>query len=87
MLKPIIVMYPSSPPATRMNALPSAPSVLSCYLISNVSQHINGLPFLLVTGAKVWVTLRFFLAPIRWRGFFARCAATVLPFRTEPGRA
>jgi hypothetical protein len=24
-----------------------------------------------VTGAKVWVAPQFFLAPIRWRGFFA----------------
>src|SRR6266481_1331548 len=40
----------------------------------------NGLRAACVTGAKVWVTSHFLLAPIRWRGFFARCAAAILSF-------
>ena len=40
-----------------------------------------------VRGAKVWVAPHFSLAPIRWHGFFAPCAAAIVPFSAEPSRA
>jgi predicted NAD/FAD-dependent oxidoreductase len=41
----------------------------------------------LVILAKTWATAYFSLAPIRRRGLFTSCAATVRPFRPEPTRA